>query len=71
VSSTYVNPALFANYLPPQMAVITHQPYDRQAELNAGHVLNVNKQRGDPKNKDAIFSIQLKTGFVSGRERRK
>jgi len=54
----YVDPSLFINYLSAQQAVIARQLADRR--LSAV----INNQRGDPKDNDAFFTIQLKIGFT-------
>jgi hypothetical protein len=66
----YVDPALFGNYLSPNRAAIAQQLADRRGELNSTEITNVNEQRGDPKNNDAFFTIQLKVGITLGRQRR-
>lgn len=69
VSTIYINPDLFANYLPSHLARLAVQLHDRQTELNPSHETIIGGQRGDPKDNDSFFSIQLKIGFVFGRER--
>ncbi len=71
VSTTYIDPALFYNYLPANRAAIAQQLYSRRGELNPSDVPpSSGDQRGDPKDNDAFFSIQLKVGIVIGRQRR-
>ena len=70
VSTTYIDPGLFSNYLPPGLAAIAQQLYDRQGELDPNHIPTIGGQRGDPKHNDAFFSFQLKLGITIGRERR-
>jgi len=70
VSKDYVNPDLFALYLPSGQATIARQLADRQDELNSGHITEVGAQRGDPKDNDAFFTIMLKIGVSLGRLRR-
>jgi hypothetical protein len=70
VSTTYIDPDLFATYLPTNLANLARQLFDRQSELNPGHIPAEGGQRGDPKDNDAFFSIQLKIGFIFGRQRR-
>lgn len=71
VSTTYIDPALFYNYLPANRAAIAQQLYSRRGELNPSDVPPVSgAQRGDPKDNDAFFSIQLKVGIVIGRQKR-
>ncbi len=69
-STDYIDPNLFYNYLPPSQAAIAQQLYNRKAELNPSDMLVPGEQRGDPKDKDAFFSIQLKLGMSLGRIRR-
>lgn len=70
VSKDYVDPALFSNYLPSNQAAIAQQLFDRQAELNGSHTTQVGSQRGNPKNNDAYFTVQVKLGITLGRLRR-
>lgn len=70
VSKTYVNPDLFATYLPANQAAVAIQLADRQAELNPSHSTDINGQRGDSKDNDAYFTIQLKLSVNLGRLRR-
>ncbi len=70
VSTTYTNPALFANYLPANQAAIAMQLADRQGELNPAHKTKPGSQRGDPADNDAYFTVQLKLGVNLGRLRR-
>ncbi len=64
-STDYIDPDLFSRYLSPNQAAIALQLYDRRI-LDGVAVT----QRGNPKNKDAFFSIQLKIGMVLGRQKR-
>ncbi|HEY6062245.1 MAG TPA: hypothetical protein VIV35_01480 [Chitinophagaceae bacterium] len=67
----YVDPSLFYNYLPANQAAIAQQLYNRTNELNPSEITYPNNtQRGDPKNNDSYFTIQLKVGFMLGRQRR-
>lgn len=66
----YIDPALFYNYLSPNRAAIAQQLADRRSELNSNEITNINDQRGNPKNNDAYFTIQLKVGVTLGRQRR-
>ena len=70
VSTKYIDPNLFYNYLPTNLAAIAQQLYNRKNELNPSDVTAIGDQRGDPKDKDAFFTIQLKFGMVLGRQRR-
>jgi hypothetical protein len=68
VSTDFIDPALFYNYLPANKAAIAEQLYNRKGELPDDGV-QVN-QRGDPKDKDAYFTIQVKVGLTLGRSKR-
>lgn len=71
VSTDYIDPATFyTNNLPINLAAIAQQLYYRKAELDPNDVTAVGEQRGNPKNNDAYFTIQLKVGVVLGRQRR-
>lgn len=70
VSRDYVDPALFSNYLPANQAAVAQQLFDRQGELNGSHTTQVGSQRGNPKNNDAYFTVQVKLGITLGRLRR-
>jgi hypothetical protein len=70
VSTAYINPGLFANYLSPAQAAIAARLQDRGAELNPGHITIPDYERGDPSDNDAFFSIQAKISLVFGRMRR-
>jgi Outer membrane protein beta-barrel domain len=70
VSTRYINPNLFANYLTPTQAAIARQLHDRQGELTPSHTTKPNNQRGDPKDNDSYFSMQAKISFVIGRLKR-
>ncbi|HET6995693.1 MAG TPA: DUF6089 family protein [Chitinophagaceae bacterium] len=61
----YVDPALFSTYLTPHNAAIAQQLADRRISTV------INKQRGDPKDNDAFFTIQFKIGFTFRSMRRK
>lgn len=64
VSTEYIDPALFVNYLQPAQASIAAQLHDRRITT----IKDV--QRGDPKDNDAYFSIQLKIGMAIRTTRR-
>lgn len=66
---TYIDPSLFYSYLPANKAAIAQQLADRRAELT-NDALSPNDQRGNPKDNDSYFSIQIKLGLTLGRQRR-
>lgn len=70
VSTTYIDPTLFNNYLPANLAAIAEKLYNRKRELNPTDNTLIGDQRGDPEDKDAFFTIQLKIGMTFGRKRR-
>jgi hypothetical protein len=64
VSTTYIDPALFASYLDPQQAIYARQLMYREQILNpAVSRPYINQQRGDPKDLDAYFSGMLRLGW--------
>jgi hypothetical protein len=71
VSTNYADPSLFSAYLQPSQAAIAQQLYSRMQELQPGHVVSPGEFRGDKKDKDAYFTVQLKIGVVLPTERRK
>jgi hypothetical protein len=67
----YIDPTLFYKYLPANKAAIAQQLYYRTNELNPSDItFTDNIQRGDPKNNDSYFTIQLKIGMTLGRQKR-
>lgn len=54
----YIDPSLFTNYLSTSKATIAAQLSDRRISSVK------NNQRGDPKDNDAFFTIQLKIGIA-------
>ena len=69
VSGNYIDPSLFANYLTPNQASIAQQLYYRRDEIVPSDVSPLDSQRGDPKDKDAYFTIQFKIGMTLGRQK--
>ncbi|MEQ1678101.1 MAG: hypothetical protein ABL876_15445, partial [Chitinophagaceae bacterium] len=66
----YIDPLLFNTYLSPNRAAIAQQLADRRNELPPSEISTPNDQRGDPKDNDAFFTIQLKISMTLGRQRR-
>lgn len=64
VSKNYIDPSLFSAHLPSGLAALSKQLYDRRGELNANPSPAVNNERGDAKDKDAYFSLQVKIGYT-------
>ena len=67
---SYIEPTLFAQHLSPGRAAIASQIFFRSDELNPPDAFSVNYQRGNPRNKDSYFTLQLKLGVMLGRQRR-
>jgi hypothetical protein len=70
VSTSYIDPTLFSNYLPSNLASVAERLYSRRYELVPNDVPLTGEQRGDPKDNDTFFTIQLKLGFTLGRQKR-
>jgi Domain of unknown function (DUF6089) len=70
VSRDYIDAGLFKDYLPSRLAGLARQLYSRKGELDPGTITMPGDQRGNPKNNDAFFTIQLKLGITPGRQRR-
>jgi hypothetical protein len=67
VSTEYINPALFSNYLPADQAAMARQLMYRENLYNPAVTRPyINKQRGDPKENDAFFSGMLRFGWNIG-----
>ena len=64
VSTTYIDPSLFDRYLQPGQAAIARQLYSRMKELQPGYTVTAGMKRGNEKNNDTYFTIQLKVGWV-------
>jgi hypothetical protein len=60
VSTGYIDKNLFANYLSPEATILAQQLYNRQSEINPAHTTNIGDIRGNPKNNDAFFSVNIK-----------
>lgn len=70
VSEGYIDPALFVKYLQRPQATIAQQLYSRMPELQPGYIVKNGQPRGDPKDKDAFFTVQLKLGVTIRSNRR-
>jgi opacity protein-like surface antigen len=69
VSTTYVDPTLYANYFTGSKLQNALLLNDRQYELDPTHITQPGDQRGNSKNNDAYFSFNIKASFIFGRER--
>lgn len=70
VSRDYIDKNLFSNYLPTNMAAVAKQLYYRRGELIPSDAVPTDAQRGNPKNNDSYFTVQLKIGMTLGRQKR-
>ena len=70
VSTTYVDPELFAKYLTPENAQLARELADRRIILPNGRTNLGGEQRGNSKHNDAYFSFDISMGWVFGREKR-
>lgn len=70
VSTRYIDPDLFNKYLPADKISAALTLHDRQRELNPQHVTVPGSIRGHSNKNDSYFTIQLKLGFIIGRELR-
>ena len=69
VSQGYIDPSLFYKYFPTAKAELAQKLADRSIELDPSHQTIVDAIRGNPDNKDAYFSINLKISIVLNRRR--
>jgi hypothetical protein len=70
VSSTYyADPSLFANYFTGAKLTNALLLSNRQYELDPAHGYVLGDERGNPKNKDSYFSVNLKVAYTFGREK--
>lgn len=65
VSTTYIDPSLFAKYLTPQQAAMANQLYYREGFVPGSGQMRrpTDAQRGDPTQNDAFFSTILRLGW--------
>lgn len=66
VSTSYIDPSLFAKYLTPEKAAMANQLYNRENFVPGNTQTRPNtvgEQRGDPKQTDAYFSTGLRMGW--------
>ncbi|MFN8250690.1 MAG: hypothetical protein U0V75_02315 [Ferruginibacter sp.] len=69
VSTTYIDPTLYANYFTGTRLTNALLLNDRQYELDPTHITTDGDQRGNSKKNDAYFTFNIKLGLVFGRER--
>lgn len=70
VSTQYIDPRMFYLYLDPQDAKIAERLADRSGELHQGVINKAGEIRGNPQNRDAYFSFNVKAGMILNRKRR-
>ncbi|MBS1510082.1 MAG: hypothetical protein JST86_04530 [Bacteroidetes bacterium] len=70
VSTTYIDPSLYANYFSGTRLTNALLLNDRQYELDPTHITTPGDQRGNPKNNDAYFTFNVKISLVLGRDKR-
>jgi hypothetical protein len=70
VSTDYIDPILFYNYMPANRAAVATKLYNRKPELNPSDATFTGDQRGDNTDNDSYFTIQFKIGMTLGRSRR-
>jgi hypothetical protein len=66
VSSTYADPATFLSNLPEPIARLATQLANRQKENNGWN--SKGNKRGNPSNKDAYFSFNIKVALKLGKD---
>lgn len=66
---SYVDPTLYANYFIGSRLTNALLLNNRQYELDPGHGYNTADERGNPSNKDAYFTFNIKIGYNFGREK--
>jgi hypothetical protein len=69
VSTTYIDPSLFSNYLSGTKLTNALLLNDRQYELNPTHITTSGDQRGNSAKNDAYFTFNIKAGLILGREK--
>ncbi len=69
VSEQYIDPQLFSKYFAPDKAELARKVADRSNEIDTYHHTLPGAIRGNPKNKDAYFSFNLKASVILNRKR--
>ncbi len=69
LSTEYIDPTLYANYFTGAKLTNALLLNDRQYELTPSHITNVGDGRGNAKNNDGYFTLNLKIGYTFGREK--
>ena len=69
VSTNYIDPIIFHKHFQPAKAAIAERLADRQQELDPFHSTIEGSVRGNPEDKDAYFSFNLKLSVILNRKR--
>ncbi len=69
VSQQYIDPSLFYKYFPSEKAEQAQRLSDRTGEIDPAHQSKPGAIRGNPENKDAYFSFNLKLGLILNRKK--
>jgi hypothetical protein len=69
VSTRYINPALFSEYLSGNQLTDALLLNNRNQNLNPKFESHTGTIRGDPNNNDCYFTFNIKVGLIMGRER--
>ncbi len=67
VSTTYIDPSLFAKYLSPANAALAKALYSRRGEVDPGYHTPIGAYRGNPRQNDAYYTFSLKLEINLGR----
>jgi len=70
VSAEYIDPEVFSKYHEPTTADKARRLADRRQELDNSLVTVPGETRGNPRNKDSFFSVNIKLGIILNRKRR-
>ena len=69
VSTQFIDPSVYLNYFTGTKLNNAFLLNDRHYELDPSHITNAGDIRGNPKNKDSYFSINVKIAYTFGRQR--
>jgi hypothetical protein len=71
VSTNYINPYLFKLYMPANKADLAMQLADRSGTVDPGNTNKDGNKRGNPKDKDAYFTFNIKISLTLNRGKHK
>lgn len=66
VSTSYIDPALFYQYMPAQQAQLAQRMANKSGNFGASTPYRPGAKRGTPENKDAYYSVNIKLGIRLG-----